>query len=76
MFSNPQVVLGGRGGLASLAFVGRALKTRDAGKNDDESQGSNEESHSRGKITDEQGCSAADGSEQIQREDGAAVAET
>ena len=59
-----------------MAFVGRALKTRDAGKDDDESQGSNEESHSRGKIADEHGCSAADGAEQIQREDGTAVAET
>ena len=59
-----------------MAFVGRALKIRDAGKNDDESQGSNEDSHSRGKITDEHGCSAADGAEQIQCEDGAAVAET
>jgi len=76
LLSNRQVVLGISGGLAGLAFIRRALKIRDAGKNDAEGQSSNEESHSRGKITDEQGYAVANGAEQLQREDGAAVAET
>ena len=75
MHSNRQVALGSSGGLAGLAFIGRALKIRDAGKNDAESQRPSEESHSRGEITDEHGCAAADGAEQIQCEDGAAVAQ-
>jgi hypothetical protein len=74
MDSNRQVVLGSSGGLAGLAFIGRALKIHDAGENDAEGQSSNEESRSRGKITDEHGCAAAAGAEQIQCEDGAAVA--
>src|SRR5713101_2854363 len=75
MLSKRTVVLGGGGGLAELALIGRAFEIRDTGKNDAEGQGPNEEGLLFGKITDEHGSAAADRAEQIQRQNGAAVAE-
>ena len=74
--SNRQIVLGSGGGLRRLALIGRALKIRNAAKDDATGQNPNEESHWRGKITDHYGGAAADGAEHIEGENGAAVAET
>src|SRR6266700_3359424 len=62
--------------LAGLGLIGRTLEKRDACEDGGQDKRSNKECPARGEIADDNSCPAANGAEEIEREDGAALAQT
>src|SRR6266704_5593608 len=59
-----------------MGLIGRTLEKRDTGEDGGQDKRSNKECPARGEIADGHSCPAANGAEEIEREDGAAVAQT